>query len=83
MMGTKKIGNLSDAGYKRVEYCAIVQEKFEGENVHALTEVDDICKRLEENDLISLNNTLISKECRSNRQPQEAHKVLIEGLDGF
>ncbi|KAI3878191.1 hypothetical protein MKW92_002087 [Papaver armeniacum] len=72
-----------------------VQENFEGvkdassgENVQALTEVDDMRKRLEEKDyeldgLVNLNNTLIAKERRSNHELQEARKVLIEGLDGF
>ncbi|XP_026447062.1 factor of DNA methylation 1-like isoform X2 [Papaver somniferum] len=58
------------------------------ENVQALTEVDDMRRKLEEKDyeldsLTNLNNTLIAKERRSNHELQEARKVLIEGLDGF
>ncbi|XP_026450264.1 factor of DNA methylation 1-like isoform X2 [Papaver somniferum] len=72
-----------------------VQQNFErakdtsnGENVQALTEVEDMRKKLEEKDyeldsLTNLNNTLIAKERGSNHELQEARKVLIEGLDGF
>ncbi|RZC49428.1 hypothetical protein C5167_017857 [Papaver somniferum] len=72
-----------------------VQQNFErakdtstGENVQALTEVDDMRKKLEEKDyeldsLTNLNNTLIAKERISNHELQEARKVLIKGLDGF
>ncbi|MCL7048819.1 hypothetical protein MKW94_005463 [Papaver nudicaule] len=66
----------------------IAQENFEREKAQVQSKVNDLCKKLEEKDyeldnLITLNNTLIAKECRSNHELQEARKVLIEGLDGF
>ncbi|XP_026452265.1 factor of DNA methylation 2-like [Papaver somniferum] len=63
-------------------------EKREAQLVVLSEEVEDMCKKLEERDdeldsMINLNNTLIAKERISNHELQEAHQVLIEGLDGF
>ncbi|MCL7026818.1 hypothetical protein MKW94_026694, partial [Papaver nudicaule] len=74
----------------KIDQLHALSEKFErsGENVHALTEVNDMRKNLEEKDyeldsLINLNNALISREYISNHELQEARNVLIMGLDGF
>ncbi|KAI3943562.1 hypothetical protein MKX01_004864 [Papaver californicum] len=63
-----------------------VKNMSTGDNVQLQAEVNQLRKELEDKDyeldsVLTLNQTLIDKEHKSNRDLQEARKVLIEGLD--
>ncbi|RZC71577.1 hypothetical protein C5167_034814, partial [Papaver somniferum] len=74
---------LEEKDYELDSVCSLNRGMSTGDNAQLQTEADQLRKELEEKDyeldsVRTLNQTLIDKEHKSNRDLQEARKVLIE-----